>query len=122
MESIAELRARALPAIRDHWARCREAGLPHDPSNLAAVVRAFERFFSVMETIPAPRGDRARALEAIAALYADLDAINETVDGGLLETDERELLVPFVIDATRATGLDPADFPDGEPGGEHRNF
>lgn len=122
MESIAELRARALPAIREHWASCREAGLPHDPSNLAAVVRAFERFFSAMETIGAPKGERARALEAIAALYADLDAINETVDGGLLETDERELLVPFVIDATRATGLDPADFPDGEPGGEHRNF
>lgn len=121
MESIADLRARALPAIREHWASCREAGLPHDPSNLAAVVRAFERFFSVMETMRAPV-ERARVLEAIAALYADLDAVNEAADGGLLETDERELLVPFVIDATRATGLDPAGFPDGEPGGEYRNF
>ena len=54
-------------------------------------------------------------------LYAVLERINADAEHALLETDERELLVPLFIAAAEACGVDPQDY-DGEPGGEYRDF
>ena len=109
----------ARPTLTQHWQSCASSGLPHTAVSEAAVAAAFEQFLAALSTpnLEVPDG----ALRAIQALYARLDVINDEQDGGLLETDERELLVPIVIDAARLVGLDPAAY-DGEPGGEFRNF
>lgn len=54
-------------------------------------------------------------------LYDGLYEVMEAADDGLLETDERELLVPLFIDAAEVCGVDPDEY-DGEPGGEYRDF
>jgi hypothetical protein len=60
-------------------------------------------------------------LAELQRLHAGLDEVNAAADDGLLETDERELLVPLFISAAEVMGVDPAEH-DGEPGGEFRNF
>ena len=120
MSALTELQTRCKAEITSHWDSCREHGLPHNPVSMKQVVGAFEQFFDAMgRTSPMTE---AAALAAIKPLYVALDEINAANDHGLLETDERELLVPFVIDTVAAVGLDPAAFPNGEPGGEFREF
>ena len=48
--------------------------------------------------------------------------INARADGGLLETDERELLVTVIIDAAAAAGLEIPEFEHGDPTFQFRNF
>ncbi len=51
-----------------------------------------------------------------------LNAINDDAGGGVLETGERELLVPMMNDAVRLMGIDVSQFEDGDPTGAWREF
>lgn len=103
-----------VPEVRRHWQSCQEAGLPHTEANLTAMCASFETFARALDA-------KAPPLEEIRKLYAALDKLNETYGDGLLETDERELLVTWIIEAAEQAGINPADH-DGEPGSEWRNF
>ena len=61
-------------------------------------------------------------LAAIKTLFEELDEIDEQADEELLSTDERDLLVPVVIDAASAAGLDVSEFEGGDPTLQFRNF
>jgi hypothetical protein len=113
------MRASTAAAITEHWADCEEGGLPHRASNRDQVLAAFSGYFDALSASDSL--GEAMVLTAIRDLYTSLDAINAEADNGLLETDERELLVPIIIDAAAAAGISPDDY-DGEPGGEFRNF
>ncbi len=113
--------AAAAPGIAAHWDRCRKAGLKGmEPANTGAVDAAISAFFDRLKALPESSED-ALVLAQMQRLYVELDAINDRVGHGLLETHERELLVTVFIDAAQACGVDPDDY-DGEPGGEYRNF
>jgi hypothetical protein len=81
---------------------------------------SFERFVASVKSLP-QKHDDAAVLARIEKLYEELDVMNEKAGNGLLETDERELLVPIIIDIAIAAGVNPENY-DGEPGGEFRNF
>jgi hypothetical protein len=119
MSILADMKINARAAITEHWASCEEAGLPHRVANRDQTLAAFDSFFDAITVTEKPA--EAMVLDTIRKLYETLHAINDECDNGLLETDERELLVPFVIDAAAAVGLNPDDY-DGEPGGEFREF
>ena len=109
----------AKPDIAEFWKSCRESGLEgHTPELTGKVDRALEDYVRALTK----GGGKAPIMAALKTLFAALDRINEEAEGSLLETDERELLVPVIIDAAAAAGLDVSDFPDGDPTGEFRNF
>ena len=109
------------PQIEEHWENCREDGL--DAATQVAtdkVDACIDDFFADLKKISKVAGDVA-VLGAMERLYKRLDEINSAQDHGLLETDERELLVPLFIAAAEICGVDPDKY-DGEPGGEFREF
>lgn len=117
-----EVLQRAKPAIAAHWAGTLAAKLPeHTKARTAKVDAALELYFKTISRADV-LGKRAKILAAMKTLFATLDEINEEADGGLLETDERELLVPVIIDGAAAAGLDPQEFEGGDPTGPFRNF
>ncbi|HPH67554.1 MAG TPA: hypothetical protein PLF40_17475 [Kofleriaceae bacterium] len=114
MGDIAAAWQRFVPQVRSHWKSCAEAGLPHTDANLHATCALFETFVRALDA-------KAPPLDEIRKLYAGIDMLNEQHDGGLFETDERELLVTWIIQAAEMAGINPADH-DGEPGSEWRDF
>ena len=120
-ERLEAILAEATPGIAAHWVSCREAGLEgHTVAAAEAVDAAIRAYFDQLKALPEPCSDTP-VLEAMKRLYGSLDEINAHAGYGLLETDERELLVPVFVDAAAACGVDP-EAHDGEPGGEYREF
>jgi hypothetical protein len=109
----------AAPSVSDHWEDCEEGGLPHTADSLKDLNKIFDSYIADLETVA--HGDDVKILEIMKTLYSKLDALNKQYDMGLLETDERELLVPIIVDLAVAAGID-ADKYDGEPGGQFRDF
>jgi hypothetical protein len=111
----------AMPEIQAHWDSCREGGLDAMTSDATGKVDAtIKSYFQRLKNLPDPADDEA-ILAEMKTLYEALDALNQAADYGLLETDERELLVPLFIEAAVACGIDEEKY-DGEPGGEYRDF
>ena len=120
MNEIDKIWSNAKPIIVAAWKRSEDVGLPHNSKNLNEVLSAFDYFVSNVKALPAKHTDD-QVLAEIEKLYATLNGINESFDHGLIETGERELLVPIVVDIATAAGVE-ADKYDGEPGGEFRDF
>lgn len=120
-KQLDDLLSAAAPEIQEHWESCRESELSgHTKEASDHVDGQITAFFAHLKALPDP-AEEAAVLDAMRQLYEALDEINEQTEGGLLETDERELLVPLFIEAAEICGVDPEDH-DGEPGGEFRNF
>jgi hypothetical protein len=105
--------------ISEFWAEHEGSGLEHTSSNRDEVLAAFERYVTKLKSTQSNSADAV--LDAIRQLYSELDVINQTYDASLLETEERELLVPIIVDFAVTAGLNPDNY-GGEPGGEYRNF
>ena len=120
MSTLMDIQAKARIDIAAQWASAEEAGLPHTAANRDEVIAVIDTFIGGMERLH--RANNNSVLDAIRKLYESLDTITAVSDHGLLETDERELLVPIILSCVEAVGLDLNQFPDGEPGGEYRTF
>ena len=68
---------------------------------------------------PAPT---AAIVAEIETLFRELGELNASCEGRLLETDERELLIPIIIEAASAAGVNTEDFQAGDPTVEFRTF
>lgn len=110
----------ARKAIAEHWKRCEAAGLPHTSQNLAPVLDALTSYIATLEQLPEGHGD-SPVLDAMHKFYYAVQALNDEYGQSLLETDERELIVPILIKCAELAGVDPTNY-DGEPGGEFRDF
>jgi len=117
--ALDRLLSEAGPAIAAHWESCHAAGLS-TPEATGQVDACLASFFARLKALPAGSAEPA-VLAELKRLYAALDEVNASAGDGLLETDERELLVPLIVSAAEVMGVDP-DAHDGEPGGEYRNF
>ena len=93
--------------------------MDHTKSNRDEVLASFEQFVIFLKSEPA--SEPTKVIDSIRLLYSELNQTNDKYDGGLLETEERELLVPIVIELAAAAGIDPDEY-DGEPGSEYRDF
>lgn len=117
--NIDRIWASAKTKISGHWSRYEGPGLEHNSKNRDEVLVAFESYVAHLKSTPT--NDAAPVIEAIRLLYSQLNLINERYDSSLLETDERELLVPIIIELAEAAGVNPDDY-DGDPAAEHRDF
>jgi len=117
--ALDRLLSEASPAIAAHWASCHAAGLS-TPEATAKVDACLASYFARLKALPAGSPEPLVMAE-LKRLYAALDEVNASADDGLLETDERELLVPLIVSAAEVMGVDP-EAHGGEPGGEYRNF
>jgi hypothetical protein len=114
--------ASAKPRVADHWAMCLEAGLSdHSAAAHAAVDEYFQAYFEQLKAMSEP-ADKAAIMNVLKTLFASLDGAITEFGGGLLETDERELLCGPIINAAEVAGLILGEFEDGDPTFEYRNF
>lgn len=120
-ERLDQLLQNAAAEIDAHWQRCREAELDaHTKAATDSVDGEVRSYFGRLKALPDP-ADEAEVLAEMQRLYERLAEINDNADGELLETDERELLVPLFVAAAEVCGVNSDDH-DGEPGGEFREF
>jgi hypothetical protein len=82
---------------------------------------AIAQYFSELHQL-GPEKNKEKILEIMRRLYDELDRINKRYFGMLLETDEREFLVPLTIQAAKAAGLNIDEFEWGDPTHSFRNF
>jgi hypothetical protein len=80
-----------------------------------------ETVFERLKALPDPAPTTAIIAE-IETLFRELGEVSASCDGRLLETDERELLVPIIIEAASAAGLNTEDFQADDPTFEFRTF
>jgi hypothetical protein len=107
--------AQARPKIAWHWASCIEAGLGGFSAMVTARVDGhIETYFEKLKALP-DGAPASMILGEIEALFRGLSEVNAVCGGGLLETDERELLVPIIIEAAAAAGLNTEEVEDGDP-------
>jgi len=113
--------AQAKPRIARHWSSCAEAGLSgFTPTATGRVDGLLETYFERLKALPDPAPTAAIVAE-IETLFRELGELNASCEG-LLETDERELLIPIIIEAASAAGLNTEDFQAGDPTFEFRTF
>ena len=81
---------------------------PFDVAAVAEVRDVVERYFDALDALSAQREPASQeALRAVVdRVTADLNAVNANHDDAVLEPEERETLVPLLIRAARAAGLD----------------
>jgi len=117
---IREIAINTKARLAAHWATCLEFNLAdHSTEAHAAVDRAVEDYFEHVASLPA---DQVSIVSAMKALFSKLDEISHRFGSGLLETDERELIVTPVLDAASGAGLDLTRYPGGDPTLPFRNF
>lgn len=88
-----------------------------DPDMQELVTDPLRAFVKALPKEPDPD----EAMEALTAVILALNAAVEE-DEALIETDEREIIVPWLIEMAAEKGLDPDDFEDGDPTGDLREF
>jgi hypothetical protein len=119
---LLEIAGRAKAQLRAHWADCLEYNLAdHSPEAHALVDQAVDAYFARLTSLGYP-ADEASIVAAIKALFATLTGLSQRFGSGLLETDERELIVTQVLEGASEAGLDLTRFPDSDPTLQFRNF
>ncbi|MGD2133005.1 MAG: hypothetical protein PVI23_09440 [Maricaulaceae bacterium] len=117
---IDELAAAMLTELQSYWDEALESGLPgHDREAHSRAIKYLKAYAEALKQLPSPASsDDIR--RAIANLFKELNGLNAERSGTLLETDEREIIVPFIVDAARARGMGLAD--EEDPTIEFRSF
>lgn len=91
---------------------------PYDVSAVAEVRDVIERYFDALDALAAQRepASQEALLAAVDRVTADLNDVNAKHDDAVLETEERETLVPLLVRAAHAAGLDEEhdDLPERE--------
>ena len=114
--------AEALPLLSEHWAGCLKFE-PEGHSEQAhqAVNNLLQQYFEALKDLPENPSESA-ILDVMKKLFEALGSLNAKSDGALLETDERELLVPMVNSAAQSAGLSIHNFNNDDPTEEFREF
>ena len=121
-EKIAALMASLDSELDSYWETALEEGLESHTKDslgdLKEILHAFAREVSAL----AGEGVQDRAVDVVVGTFARLHVLNSAHDEGLLETDEREMIVPFINESVEAVGVDLSRFEDEDITGEHREF
>lgn len=120
-EKLDQILRDAKPKIAAHWADCIGEIEAVTPAGTVRVDDQIKVFFERLQALPEPATQDAILME-IKTLFLKLDEVNRDFDGGLLETDERELLVTIIIDAAVIAGFDITPFEGEDPTFQFRNF
>ena len=115
--------AEARPRIAEHWSSSIQAGLyGFTPTAVARVDELIRHVLSKAQSSSPDDAPATAILRGIETLFTGLGEVNASCDGELLATDERELLVPIIVGAASAAGLNTEEFEGGDPTLEFRSF
>ncbi|MEM7221950.1 MAG: hypothetical protein AAF495_03160 [Pseudomonadota bacterium] len=121
-EELDQQLAAARWVLADHWASCLEFQLEgHSEHAHRAVDQLIYQYFEALKSLPEP-GRPDDIMDALKRLFEGLAELNAQSDDALLETDEREVIVPIVIAAAKTAGLPVEDYEDGDPTFAFRMF
>jgi hypothetical protein len=121
-EELDKLLSEAQSILSEHWAHCLESELEgHSTHAHCEVDNLVQKYFEALKALPEAASSTA-IMEVIKRLFVNLDQLNSASDGALLETDEREILVPIVSSAAKVAGLPIHEFDNSDPTFEFRNF
>jgi len=116
-DKLDQVLAEARPRIAEHWTFFHTAiTSPRFPASsaIARVNELLDEYFEKLKALP----DGALSmtvLREMETLIRGLGEVNASCNGTLLETDERELLVPIIIEAASIAGLNVGEFDDRDP-------
>lgn len=68
----------------------------------------------LLSSVSRKRGDQTNLNNSLTSAVANLNSINDDADGSMIETEERELLVDFLINVGLYVGFDVAELVDNE--------
>lgn len=87
---------------RENWFK------PFDSAAATEVRDVVERYFDALDALAAQRepASQEALLAAVDRVTADLNAVNAAHDDAVIEDEERETLVPLLMRAAHAAGLD----------------
>ena len=68
----------------------------------------------LLSSVSRKRGDQTNLNNSLTSAVANLNSINDDADGSMIETEERELLVDFLINVGLYVGFDVAELVDYE--------
>ncbi|WP_295625975.1 hypothetical protein [uncultured Corynebacterium sp.] len=87
---------------RDAWFE------PFDAAAIPELRDVIERYLDALDALVAQEdaATEETLLAAVDAVTAELNRLNDEHDGAMLETDERDTLVPLIMRAAHAAGLD----------------
>jgi len=121
-QTIAAIADRTAREASSHWKSCLESRLEdHTQEAHREVDTHVARYFDQLQMMPDP-AEKSMILGAIETLFSALDQVSARFGPGLLETDEREIFVPPIVEAAAIAGLDLSEFEDGDPTFKNRNF
>src|SRR5262249_13401938 len=114
-DKLDQILAEARPRIAKHWTFFETA----PPSAIAQVNELLDEYFEKLKALP-DGALSTTVLREIETLIRGLGDVNASCNGTLLETDERQLLGPIIIEAASVAGLNVDEFDDGDPTLEFR--
>ncbi|MGF1552031.1 MAG: hypothetical protein ACFBWO_05935 [Paracoccaceae bacterium] len=111
-----ELYATLVADLRELWQDAPDAGALADverdePVPHEAVLATLDTYKEALKDLPKDP-TRAQILEPMKTATERLNALHQMQSGTLLGTGETQRIVPFMIDAATAVGLDPEKDPD----------
>ncbi len=105
-EKIAALMASLDSELESYWEGALEVGLEtHTKTTLGALKNILHDFAREVSALGG-EGVQDRAVDLVAGTLARLHTLNSAHGEGLLETDEREMIVPFINESVEAIGVD----------------
>lgn len=111
-----------ITGLGDHWAACLESGLEgHTSDRHTRVFQILTAFIDRLKNLSA-MPDQSEIMKEVEAVCSQLNRVNDDAGGQLLETDERELIVPLILSAATVVGLDCTRFENGDPTFDYRDF
>ena len=114
-DKLDQILAEARPRVSKHWSFL-TGGFGHrgTPSAVARVNELIDIYFEKLKALP-DGAPPTTILREIEILLRSLGEVNASCNGEFLETDERELLVPIIIEAASVAGLNADEFEDADP-------
>lgn len=105
--------------LRDLWQGAPDADAlagaeTENPDAREAVLATLAAYRDALKDLPDDRG-RSAILRPMTVAVERLNALDAAGGGRLLRTPEAERIVPFMIDAATAAGLDPEEHADLDP-------
>ena len=103
--AIADAFSRTQVELESYWDHALGEMETHTKQSLNQILEILREFVKRAKTLFALTDVKLEFDTLVAEIFQSLHALNETYGGGLLETDEREIIVPLFDDVARRLAL-----------------
>lgn len=112
--AISDAFSRTQVELEGYWSHALGELETHTKQSLSQILEILREFAQRAERLLASPDVKVEFDALVAEIFQSLHALNEAYGEGLLETDEREIVVPLFDEVAKALGLDPNDYEHGD--------